>query len=118
MPISDTEKWKKLKDSNTDGYGGACVLVAERVMQLLDNDPGDFDASKLVRCADKDVDFVVGGITVLMAGTVAAMVTECHSRGDEFRRKWNCETQIADEGDRANESGGVLNPALLNIGKS
>jgi len=32
-------------------------------------------------------------------------------------RRWhNKENQIGTEGDKANESGGVLNPALLSIG--
>ncbi len=115
MPVSDTEKWKKWKDANTDGYGGACMAVAERVMQLLDDDPGNFDAEKLVHRANKDTD---GGITGFMAGAVASMVSQCHSRGEEFRRKWNGETELGDEGKRANEGKGVLNPALLNIGKS
>ena len=115
MPVSDTEKWKKWKDENTDSYGGACVLVAERVMELLDNEPGDFDATNLVQRADKDTD---GGLTGFMAGAVASMVSQCHSRGEEFRREWNGETEIGDEGKRVNESGGVLNPALLNVGKS
>ena len=42
-------------------------------------------------------------------------ITNCHSRGEEFRRKWNKDNQIHNEGDKANESGGVLNPALLTI---
>lgn len=44
------------------------------------------------------------------------MISKCHSRGEEFRKKWNHDNQISDEGDKANESGGVLNPALLKIG--
>ena len=87
MPISDEANWKKWKDSNQDAYGGACVAVANRVMELIDNDPGNFDARKLVQRADRDTDG--GGITLAMAGAVASMVSQCHSRGGEFRRKWD-----------------------------
>ena len=35
---------------------------------------------------------------------------------DRLRRWHNKATQIGTEGDKANETGGVLNPALLTIG--
>jgi hypothetical protein len=36
---------------------------------------------------------------------------------DEELRRWhNLRTQIGDEGEKANEDGGVLNPALLRVG--
>ena len=44
------------------------------------------------------------------------MVSKCHSRGEEFRKKWNLDNQIGDEGEKANEGKGVLNPALLCFG--
>lgn len=50
-----------------------------------------------------------------MAGCVAQMVSECHERGEEFRKQWNKDNQIKDEGDKANDSGGVLNPAIISI---
>ena len=49
------------------------------------------------------------------SGCVAQMVSRCHARGEEFRKKWNVDNQIGNEGDEANEAEGVLNPALLNI---
>ena len=36
--------------------------------------------------------------------------------GDQLRRQHNLKTQLGNEGEKANESGGVLNPALLSIG--
>ena len=35
--------------------------------------------------------------------------------GEELRQWHNLKTQIKDEGEKANASGGVLNPALLTI---
>lgn len=114
MPIANQESWDKWVASNTDGYGGACVAVARNAMRLLDEgfelkEPND--THKLICQADDQ-----GGITGFMAGAAASMISQCHSRGDEFRRLWNRNNQIGDEGERANDSGGVLNPALLNIG--
>jgi len=112
MPISNQEKWQKYQDSNTDDYGEACVKVARRVMEILDE--GDaFDPHDIICRADEETG--VGGITGFMAGAMASMVSLCHSRGDEFRRKWNLDTQIQTEGEKANESGGVLNPALMSM---
>ena len=35
--------------------------------------------------------------------------------GEELRRWSNLDLQIGNEGEKANESGGTLNPALLNV---
>ena len=116
MPITDEKGWQECQDKNTDPYGGCCVNVARRVMEILDEEPGDFDTHEIICRADKDIK--AGSITGFMAGCVANMVSCCHSRGDEFRRKWNTDNQIRDEGDKANKRGGVLNPALLVIGET
>jgi len=58
------------------------------------------------------------GITGFMAGCMAQAISRFHPRGEEFRQWWNRDNQISDEGDRANEAGGVLNPAILNIRRS
>lgn len=114
MPIVDQEAWQSWVDANKDAYGKCCVDVARRVMDILDKESGDFDCHKIICRADDEIE--AGGITGFMAGCVAAMVSKVHSRGEEFRRKWNLDTQIHDEGEKANDSGGILNPALLNIG--
>ncbi len=113
--IIDKKGWEKQVKANDDPYGKACIDVTRRVMEILDHyDGDDYDTHKLICKADKEVD--AGGITGYMAGCVAGMVAQLHSRGDEFRRKWNLDNQIQNEGEKANEGKGVLNPALLNIG--
>jgi len=51
-----------------------------------------------------------------MYGCAVVILSKCWEHGEALRRWHNKDTQIGDEGDRANESGGVLNPALLSIG--
>lgn len=115
MPITNKEDWDKWESGNKDPYGKACVDVAREVMRLLDlPEYQHFDTHQIICKADENVE--AGGITGFMAGCVAQMVSRCHSRGDEFRRKWNLDNQISHEGEKANEGGGVLNPAILNIG--
>jgi len=113
--LSDQEGWQKCQDNNQDGYGGACVAVAYHAMKVLDDPEYKItDPHKLICDADNKAE--TGGITGYMAGAAASMISGCHKRGDEFRRIWNGDVAIGDEGDKANESGGILNPALLNIG--
>ena len=114
MPIVQQEDWDACVQKNQDPYGGDCVNVARRVMEILDEEPGEFDSHKIVCRADDETK--TGGITGFMAGCVANMVSSFHSRGDEFRRAWNLDNQIGNEGEKANEGEGVLNPAVLNVG--
>ena len=115
MPITNTVGWNDWVKNNKDPYGKCYVDVARRVMEILDEEEGEFEPNALIARADKETN--AGGITGFMAGCVAAMVAQCHSRGEEFRKKWNKETQIGDEGDRANKKkDAILNPALLRIG--
>ena len=113
MPITDMRNWNGCVATNSDPYGKACVDTARRVMEILDAEPGAFNCHELMCRADKEVK--AGGLTGYMAGAVASMISQIHSRGDEFRRVWNLGTQIGNEGEKANDSGGVLNPAVLNI---
>jgi len=113
--IKDQEAWDKWVNNNKDSYGKASVDVAREVMKLLDTEEyKEFDTHKIICDANKIID---AGITGFMAGCVSEMVSKCHSRGEEFRKQWNTDNQIGDEGDKANKGGGVLNPALLNISK-
>lgn len=119
MKLKDEARWNKYVEKNRDTYGGCCVNVARRVMELLDErrEPlrhgyyPDLDTPHGLICkADNDID--AGGITGFMAGAVAAMVSECHERGEEFRKAWNEPMMRKGEED----SGGTKNPAILTIG--
>ena len=113
MNLKDETSWNHYMEINQDPYSKCCVDVARRVMEILDlGEPLD-KSWDIVNQADDDIN--AGGITGFMAGCIAQMVSQCHARGDEFRRKWNTESQIHDEGDQANDSGGILNPVLLTI---
>ena len=94
--MKNKEKWNSYVEQNTDAYGGACIKVANRVMELLDEDktplhngyhPDIHTANGLICKADDESN--AGGITGFMAGCVAQMVAECHERGEEFRKSHN-----------------------------
>jgi hypothetical protein len=111
--IIKTEDWDKWVKNNCDPYGKCCIDVARKVMEILDSEPGDFDCHNLINRADDEIG--AGGITGFMAGAVAQMVSNCHSRGKEFLSKWNKGIQIGNEGEKETEKGNALNPALLTI---
>lgn len=112
MPISNPEVWKRREELNDDPYGKACVDVAREVMRLLDTpEYKEFNPHQIICDADHNVK--AGGITGFMAGCVAQMVWQCHSRGEEFREAWNKQHGIT--GEKA--KGGIINPALMTIKK-
>ena len=113
MNKEQKKKWDSLVENNKDPYGNACIKVARRVMELLDENkeplvngyyPDINTAHGLICKADKDSN--AGGITGFMAGCVAQMVTECHVRGDEFRKSHN--------GDKY-KGKGVVNHAIMTL---
>ncbi len=115
MPIVDTEFWVKQVTANTDDYGGAVIKVARRVMELLDEEPGDFNCHEIICRADDEAG--ADGITGFMAGAAASIISRCHSRGEEFRRKWNEDVSPRQAEEVNAKEGAVLNPAILNYRK-
>ena len=115
MPIIKQDLWQSWVDANQDDYGGCCVKIAAELMEMLDEgvEVTQDSVHGLITTAEKRAG--EGGITGFMAGAIASMVNEAHSRGEEFRRAWNKEVAIGDEGDRATEAGATLNPALMTI---
>ena len=111
MKLKNEKLWNEYVAKNTDPYGKCIVNVAKRVMELLDNE-NKVDARNLVMRAEKELK---AGLTGFMAGAVASIVSTCHKKGEEFRKSWNNDVAIGDEGKKANDSGGVLNPAIVRI---
>jgi hypothetical protein len=115
IELVDEEGWNKFKANNTDGYGGRVVRYAEEWARLMQTRLANGEtiaqcADELSHLADDD------GITGFMYGCAVGTLAKVWKHGEALRRWHNKETQIGTEGDKANESGGVLNPALLSIG--
>lgn len=114
--VIDAAGWEKCKANNSDPYVGRAVRYAEewgRLMQTrIDNGEKLEDcADELSRLADDD------GITGFMYGAAVSILAGCWRHGDALRRWHNRKTQIGTEGDEANDSGGVLNHAVLVMSK-
>jgi hypothetical protein len=57
----------------------------------------------------------IEGITGFQYGCAISILANCWEHGEELRKWHNLSTQIGKEGEKANQTGGVLNPALLTI---
>jgi len=102
------KEWREAREKNTkDGYSAQVVKVTELCCDALDEGLSPNDA------CDKAVKN--SGITGFMAGCMAQWVSYFHPRGEEFRKWWNIDNQIRDEGEKANKGKGTLNPALISI---
>lgn len=108
--------------NSNDGYSKAVIDYTERWADLMEQHFANYaeggpehwialDADRLSSEADKDF-----GITGFQYGCAVSALAHFWVYGEELRRWHNLKTQIGTEGEKANESGGVLNPALLSFG--
>lgn len=109
--------WQEYFRLNTDPYGRATVTFAERWARLMQLEMSQGKTlAEVAEATDREADFE--GITGFMYGCAVSMLAKCWKHGEELRRWHNLKTQFRDEGVKANETGGVLNPALLTISPS
>jgi hypothetical protein len=108
----DYDDWK---NNNSDEYGRAIFQYAEKWANLMEL---HLEAgSSISECAsDTSHQADTDGITGFMYGAAVSILSEVWVYGETLRRWHNKDVQIHDEGDKANENGGVLNPALISIG--
>lgn len=115
MKLKDPEGWQKTVDNNQDPYGAAGVGFARRWAELME---AKIDEGKplalIAEATSHEAD--TEGITGFMYGCAVSILSQVWEHGEELRRWHNLATQIGKEGERANENGGTLNPALLVIG--
>lgn len=108
-------EYAEYKANNTDPYGGRVVSYGEdwaNGCELMMSEGHKLEdiADPISRQCDHD------GITGFMYGCAVSALAKFWEHGEALRRWHNLRTQLGNEGERANEKGGTLNPALLNIG--
>ena len=113
----DEAKWQAGIDAqNGNAYGLGVYGFAEAWARLMQARIAEGKSLADVAdecCAIADKGY---GITGFMYGCAVSVLAGCWKHGEELRRWHNLKTQIRNEGERANESGGVLNPAILSVG--
>jgi hypothetical protein len=116
MTLRDPEGWKKACDANQDPYGGAVMTYAERWARMM-----EARMAKGERIADiaEECSHLANeeGITGFMYGAAVMTLSSVWIHGEALRLWHNLKYQLRDEGKRANDNGGVLNPAVLRMGE-
>lgn len=116
MKIVNQEVWEDWIKNNEEDYGKAIVEYAERWADMMEKEmENGKELEDIAESCSNDAD--TEGITGFMYGAAVVVLTSCWEHGERLRCWHNITTQIGDEGERANEGGGVLNPALLAIGE-
>jgi hypothetical protein len=115
MTLRDEEDCKKLAETKTDDWGSAIIRYAELWARLMEGRIAN--GATLEGCADETSHLADNeGITGFMYGCAVSFLSHVWIHGEQLRRWHNLSTQLGNEGEKANEIGGVLNPTLLNIG--
>lgn len=115
MHLRDAATWQEVLQKNTDDYGAAIMRYADQWARLMERSMAK--GKSLVECADEcSHEADNEGITGFMYGCSVSILAKVWIHGEALRRWHNKETQLGTEGDKANETGGVLNPAMLCIG--
>lgn len=115
MKLKNKKLWDETVAKNQDSYGGGAIRYTEAWADLMEKLMAEgAELSDIAEKASHDAD--TEGITGFMYGCAVGILAQVWEHGEELRRWHNLDSQIGTEGEKANESGGTLNPALLNIG--
>jgi hypothetical protein len=106
------EDYKKAYNLNSDSYSRRCFTYAEDWADAMEYEISL--GNTIESCAqstshEADTD----GITGFMYGAAVNILSKFWECGETLRLWHNINCQIHSEGEAANKSGGVLNPALL-----
>lgn len=118
----DEKTYQEWKDKQVDpddpegsDYGLACFRYAEAWADLMEARMADgAELEDIAKQTSREAD--TEGITGFMYGMAVKILAHSWEHGERLRIWHNLDTQIRDEGERANEGGGVLNPAILKLG--
>lgn len=122
MKLKDQNSFEKAIAANIvdDGYGSAGILFACMWAGAMEREIATHGIEKLPEFAQAcatEADESMGsyGMTGFQYGMAVSLLSQVWVYGEELRQWHNLDTQIGNEGQKANESGGVLNPALLTV---
>lgn len=115
LDLAKPTEWAQWVAKNTDPYGSGVIVYAERWARIMQAEmAAGKELEDIAESTSHDAD--VDGITGFMYGCAVSGLARMWAHGERLRRWHNLKTQLRDEGERANESGGVLNPAVFSIG--
>lgn len=111
---TEYDRWRET--SSEDFYSKGIVDFAERWASIMEEQiAAGATVADCAKATSREADCDMG-ISGFMYGCAVQTLATFWEHGEALRRWHNIDTQIGSEGARANEEGGVLNPALLSIG--
>ena len=114
MQLKNESAWAEYKEKNQDDYGKAIIDYAERWGNLMEEKFNKgYSLNEVAEATSNDAD--LDGITGFMYGAAVQTLANVWIHGEALRKWHNIKIQMDKEGERANESGAVLNPALVTI---
>ena len=115
MELINEQEYADWSSKNTDPYGSCVFRYVERWANLMEGKIAKGEnICDIAEATGSEAD--TEGITGFMYGCAMQILAVCWVYGEELRRWHNLKVQLHDEGEKANESGAVLNPALISIG--
>lgn len=114
MHVKDQDAYNRYVKKNQDAYGSGVIRFEKRWMNLMEERLAQ--GQTVAQCAKETSHLAdTEGITGFMYGCAVSSLAHHWAHGEDLRKWHNLDTQISDEGERANESGSVLNPAILTV---
>lgn len=112
MKLINRDWWDMAVKKNQDLYGAAVIRYAERWADLMEAQmQSGQPLAAIWKSSSHEAD--TEGITGFMYGAAVSILAKVWEHGEDLRKLHNLYTQRQQEGARANETGGVLNPALV-----
>jgi len=119
MKIRDgkQDKYETWKRNNTDCYGAGVLRFGEAWADLMEARLSKGEELKdIAEPCSIEADNLPGGkITGYMYRASISFLSDVWEYGEELRRWHNRDVGGEEAGERANENGGVINPAVLTI---
>lgn len=105
-------KYAEWRHKNSDPYGGQVFVFLEEWAHNMEEKiaEGKQVADIAGECEPKGHD-----MTGFMYGCAVNILSQAWEHGEDLRRWHNLKWQLHDEGEKANEKGTVLNPALISF---
>lgn len=115
MKFKDKEAWDEGLSNQSDDYGKAIYDYAERWANLMEEQMLKWGVAVKDVAEKSSHDADTDGITGFMYGAAVQVLSHCWKHGEELRQWHNLDCQIGNEGEKANENGGVISPAILTV---
>lgn len=118
LTLRDPEGWQKAVEVNkADPYSNAVIVYAEKWARIMEARMKQVDGLTVAECAEAASHLADDdGITGFMYGAAVSTLSRVWIHGDELRRWHNRQYLSEEKAAKAEETGGVVNPAILTVG--